>query len=79
MAVKEIDLILGKRDAGLQDLLLMFLYAEVLGMAGIYLDSKQIPITLPICIATAAFVVNLRPATLPFARQSEAKNSCPAR
>jgi protein PsiE len=41
-AVKEIYLILGKRDVGLQDLPLMFLYVEVLGMVGIYLDSKQL-------------------------------------
>jgi hypothetical protein len=40
-AVKEIYLILGKRDVGLQDLLLMFLYVEVLGMVGIYLESVQ--------------------------------------
>jgi protein PsiE len=53
-AVKEIYLILGKRDVGLQDLLLMFLYVEVLGMVGIYSDSKQIPITLPIFIAITA-------------------------
>jgi uncharacterized membrane protein (DUF373 family) len=53
-AVKEIDLVMGKRDVGLQDLLLMFLYVEVLRMVGIYLDSKQIPITLPIFIAITA-------------------------
>ncbi len=53
-AVKEIYLILQKRDVGLQDLLLMFLYVEVLGMVGIYSDSKQIPITLPIFIAITA-------------------------
>ncbi len=53
-AVKEIYLILGKRDVGLQDLLLMFLYVEVLGMVGVYSDSKQIPITLPIFIAITA-------------------------
>lgn len=40
-AVKEIYLILGKRDVGLQDLLLMFLYVEVLGMVGIYLGQPQ--------------------------------------
>jgi protein PsiE len=44
-AVKEMHLIL---------VLLMFLYVEVLGMAGVYSDSKQIPITLPIFIAMAA-------------------------
>jgi protein PsiE len=53
-AVKEIYLILGKRDVGLQDLLLMFLYVEVLGMVGAYSNSKQIPITLPIFIAITA-------------------------
>ncbi len=37
-----------------RDLLLMFLYVEVLGMVGIYSDSKQIPITLPIFIAITA-------------------------
>jgi hypothetical protein len=47
-AVKEIDLILEKRDVGLRDLLLMFLYVEVPGTAGIYSDSKQIPRTVPI-------------------------------
>ena len=53
-ALKEIYLIIEKRDVGLQDLLLMFLYVEVLGMVAIYLDSKQIPITLPIFIAITA-------------------------
>ena len=32
----------------------MFLYAEVLGMAGAYYESKQIPITFPIFIAITA-------------------------
>ena len=53
-ALKEVYLIFEKRDVGLQDLLLMFLYVEVLGMVAIYLDSKQIPITLPIFIAITA-------------------------
>jgi protein PsiE len=53
-AVKEIYLIIGKRDVGLQDLLLMFLYVEVLGMVAAYSNSKQIPITLPIFIAITA-------------------------
>ncbi len=53
-AVKEVYLILGKRDVGLQNLLLMFLYVEVLGMIGAYSNSKQIPITLPIFIAITA-------------------------
>lgn len=53
-AVKEVYLILAKRDVGLQDLLLMFLYVEVLGMIGAYSNSRQIPITLPIFIAITA-------------------------
>ncbi len=53
-ALKEIVAIIQKRDVGLQDLLLMFLYVEVLGMVGAYYDSKQIPITLPIFIAITA-------------------------
>ena len=51
---KEIYLIAVKRDVGLQDLLLMFLYVEVLAMVGAYYESKQVPITLPIFIAITA-------------------------
>lgn len=51
---KEIYLIALKRDIGLQDLLLMFLYVEVLAMVGAYYESKQVPITLPIFIAITA-------------------------
>ncbi len=53
-ACKEIYFIVEKRDVGLQDLLLMFLYVEVLGMVGAYYDSKKIPISLPIFIAITA-------------------------
>jgi protein PsiE len=53
-AGKEIYIIALKQDVGLQDLLLMFLYVEVLGMVGAYYDSKQIPINLPIFIAITA-------------------------
>ncbi len=38
----------------LQDLLLMFIYVEVLGMVAVYYDSKKIPITLPLFIAITA-------------------------
>ncbi len=43
-----------RRNVELQDLLLMFLYAEVLGMAAAYYESKQIPITFPVFIAITA-------------------------
>jgi protein PsiE len=52
--MKEIYLVAVKRDIGLQDLLLMFLYVEVLAMVGAYYDSKTIPISLPIFIAITA-------------------------
>lgn len=51
---KEIYFIAMKRDVGLEDLLLMFLYVEVLAMVGAYYESKQVPITLPIFIAITA-------------------------
>ena len=53
-ALNEMWQIYGNLKVGLQDLLLMFLYVEVLGMVGAYYDSKQIPITLPIFIAITA-------------------------
>jgi protein PsiE len=46
-------IVLGLR-VGLQDLLLMFIYVEVLAMVGVYYDSKKIPITLPLFIAITA-------------------------
>ncbi|MGO8954985.1 MAG: phosphate-starvation-inducible protein PsiE [Rhodomicrobium sp.] len=51
---RELYLIGVRLDIGLQDLLLMFLYVEVLAMVGAYYDSKQVPITLPIFIAITA-------------------------
>ena len=38
----------------LADLLLLFIFTEVLGMIGIFFVSKRIPITLPIFIAITA-------------------------
>lgn len=38
----------------LQDLLLMFIYAEVLGMLGAFYSSRRIPITIPLFIAMTA-------------------------
>ncbi|MEL7543919.1 MAG: phosphate-starvation-inducible PsiE family protein [Pseudomonadota bacterium] len=46
-------LIVGQQVA-LKDLLLMFIYVEVLAMVGVYYDSKKIPITLPLYIAITA-------------------------
>lgn len=38
----------------LKDLLLMFIYAEVLGMLGAFYSSQRIPITIPLFIAITA-------------------------
>jgi protein PsiE len=41
-------------DVQLTDLLLMFIYAEVLGMVAGFYRSRKIPITIPIFIAITA-------------------------
>tara|TARA_B100000886_G_scaffold147542_1_gene100286 strand:- start:254 stop:664 length:411 start_codon:yes stop_codon:yes gene_type:complete len=38
----------------LSDLFLLFIYAEVLGMVGVFYRDKRIPVTLPIIIAITA-------------------------
>jgi protein PsiE len=51
---QEIVAIVKGQTVALKDLLLMFIYVEVLGMVGVYYDSKKIPITLPLFIAMTA-------------------------
>ena len=51
---QEILTIVENRSIDLADLLLLFIYTEVLGMIGIFFVSKRIPITLPIFIAITA-------------------------
>tara|TARA_A100001015_G_scaffold312618_1_gene418150 strand:- start:400 stop:786 length:387 start_codon:yes stop_codon:yes gene_type:complete len=51
---QEILTIVENRSVELADLLLLFIYTEVLGMIGIFFVSKRIPITLPIFIAITA-------------------------
>ncbi len=51
---QEVVKIIKGQTVQLQDLLLMFIYVEVLGMVGVYYDSKKIPITLPLFIAITA-------------------------
>ncbi len=51
---QEILTIIDGRTVALKDLLLMFIYVEVLAMVGVYYDSHQIPITLPLFIAITA-------------------------
>ena len=42
------------RKVNLADLLLLFIYTEVLGMIGVFYMSNKIPITLPLFIAMTA-------------------------
>lgn len=50
----EIVLILTERAVKLTDLLLLFIYAEVLGMVAAFYKFRKIPITVPIFIAITA-------------------------
>ena len=51
---EEIFRVYEARSVQLADLLLLFIYTEVLGMIGIFFVSNRIPITLPIFIAMTA-------------------------
>ena len=51
---EEVVKIYDVRSVQLADLLLLFIYTEVLGMIGIFFVSNRIPITLPIFIAMTA-------------------------
>ena len=51
---QELLSIFNAQKVQLADLLLLFIYAEVLGMIGAFLKSNKIPITLPLFIAMTA-------------------------
>jgi len=51
---QEIFSLISNRRVELQDLLLMFIYAEVLGMLAAFYSSHRIPITIPVFIAMTA-------------------------
>jgi len=50
----EMNKVIQSGDVQLTDLLLMFIYAEVLGMVAGFYQSRKIPITIPIFIAITA-------------------------
>lgn len=50
----EIGVMIENRAVTLADLLLMFIYLEVLAMVGIYLKSGKLPIRIPLYIAIIA-------------------------
>ena len=51
---QEIFSLIDSRHVELKDLLLMFIYAEVLGMLAAFYASHRIPITIPLFIAMTA-------------------------
>ena len=51
---QEVLLLINNRRVELKDLLLMFIYAEVLGMLAAFYASHRIPITIPMFIAITA-------------------------
>ena len=51
---QEILTLIENRRVQLADLLLLFIYTEVLGMVGVFYKSNRIPITLPLFIAITA-------------------------
>jgi len=51
---QEVVSLIDQRSVALKDLLLMFIYAEVLGMLGAFYSSHRIPITIPLIIAMTA-------------------------
>ena len=52
--VQEVMTLVSLLKVELKDLLLMFIYAEVLGMLGAFYSSRRIPITIPLFIAITA-------------------------
>lgn len=52
--LQEVWVLIGNRKVELKDLLLMFIYAEMLGMLGAFYASNRIPITIPLFIAMTA-------------------------
>ena len=53
-AVIEIMRMLSVMTVNLSDLFLLFIYAEVLGMVGVFYKENRIPVTLPLVIAITA-------------------------
>tara|TARA_B110000495_G_C22636646_1_gene378299 strand:- start:79 stop:492 length:414 start_codon:yes stop_codon:yes gene_type:complete len=50
----EVARIVDSMTVNLSDLFLLFIYAEILGMVGIFYKDHRIPVTLPIIIAITA-------------------------
>lgn len=51
---QEVWVIVGKQRVDLADLLLLFIYLEVVAMVGIYFESHSLPVRFPMYIAMVA-------------------------
>jgi protein PsiE len=56
---QEVNEMINRREVSLGDLLLLFIYLEVLAMVGVYLQSGALPIRMPIYIAMVALARHL--------------------
>lgn len=52
--IQEVARMISVREVSLADLLLLFIYLEVIAMVGIYMESHKLPVRLPIYIAIVA-------------------------
>ena len=52
--IQEVTRMISVREVSLADLLLLFIYLEVIAMVGIYMESHKLPVRLPIYIAIVA-------------------------
>lgn len=52
--IQEVGIMLERRSVTLADLLLLFIYLEVLTMVGLYLQSGQLPVRMPLYIGMVA-------------------------
>ena len=52
--VMEVGVMIENRHVAIADLLLLFIYLEVLAMVGIYLESEKLPVRYPLYIAIVA-------------------------
>ena len=53
-AIGEVNVMMAAGAVTLADLLLMFLYLEILAMVGVYFESGKLPVQFPIYIAIVA-------------------------
>jgi protein PsiE len=58
-AAQEVGEMIAQRRVTLADLLLLFIYLEVLTMVGIYLESGALPVRMPLYIAMVALARHL--------------------